>query len=109
MTFQAIVVLITAPSEEVGQQIANLLLEKKLAACVNIIPAVQSFFLWQGKACQEQEALLVVKTRAELFEDRLVPAVKEAHPYDVPEIIALPVVMGSKEYLDWVEEETSKQ
>ncbi len=109
MTFQAIVVLITVPSAEVGQQIANLLLEKKLAACVNILPAVSSFFRWQGKACQEQEALLVVKSRAELFEDRLVPAVREAHPYDVPEIIALPVVMGHQEYLDWIETETSNQ
>ena len=109
MAFQAIVVLITVPSVEVGQQIANLLVEKKLAACVNIIPAVNSLFRWQGQVSQEQEALLVVKTRTELFEDGLVPAVKKAHPYEVPEIIALPVMMGLREYLDWIENETSKQ
>jgi periplasmic divalent cation tolerance protein len=106
MAIQAIVVLITVPSVEVGQEIAASLLEKRLAACVNIIPSVSSFFRWEGEASQEQEALLVVKSRAELFESGLLPAVKAAHPYDVPEIIALPVVLGSQDYLDWIERET---
>jgi periplasmic divalent cation tolerance protein len=109
MAFQAIVVLITVPSVEVGKQIAGLLLEKRLAACVNIVPGVTSLFTWEGKASEEQEALLIVKSREDLFENRLLPAVQEAHPYEVPEIIALPVVRGSREYLEWMEEETSDQ
>jgi periplasmic divalent cation tolerance protein len=101
-----IVVLITAPSPEVATEIAGMLLEKKLAACVNIVPAVSSLYLWQGRPVTDQEILLVVKSRAELFEGELVPAVLAAHPYEVPEIIALPIVMGSKSYLDWIDAET---
>jgi periplasmic divalent cation tolerance protein len=101
-----IVVLITAPSSDVGRQIANVLLEQKLAACVNIISPINSLYLWEGKINDDQEALLLVKSRAELFEDRLVPAVKAIHPYNVPEIIALPILIGAKPYLDWIEEET---
>ncbi len=109
MDFQAIVVLITVPSVEIGRKIAGMLLEKKLAACVNILPGVTSLFTWQRQASEEQEALLVVKTRGELFADFLLPAVKALHPYQVPEIIALPVVGGLKEYLEWIEQETSIQ
>jgi periplasmic divalent cation tolerance protein len=101
-----IVVLITAPSNDVGRKIANALLEQKLAACVNIISPINSLYLWEGKINDDQEALLLVKSRAELFEDRLVPAVKAIHPYKVPEIIALPILIGAKPYLDWIEEET---
>ena len=79
-----IVVLVTTPSLEVGQQIASALLEQKLAAGVNIVPAVTSIFTWQGKVENEQETLLVIKTRAELFEDRLAPLIQQLHPYDVP-------------------------
>ena len=106
MAYQAVVVLITAPSLEVGQEIAHLLLEKRLAACVNIVPAVSSFFHWEGKVSREQETLLIVKSRADLFEASLLPTVKAAHPYQVPEIIALPVIMGAQDYLEWIEKET---
>lgn len=101
-----LVVLVTAPSVEVGQQIANAVLEQKLAACVNIVPGVSSIFFWQGQVQQDQEVLLVIKTRADLFETKLAPLVQQVHPYDVPEIIALPIVMGSKAYLDWIDETT---
>jgi periplasmic divalent cation tolerance protein len=100
------IVLITVPSREVGEQVARHLLDQRLAACVNFIPAVYSLYIWQGEVKADDELLLVVKTRADLFEEQLVPAVKAVHPYEVPEIIALPVVMGSRSYLDWIEEST---
>jgi len=103
-----IVVLITAPSKEVGKQIARALLEQELAACVNIISSIDSLYTWEGKICDDEEVLLVVKSRAELFEDQLVPAVQAIHPYQVPEIIALPIKMGAKSYLDWIEAVTKR-
>jgi periplasmic divalent cation tolerance protein len=103
-----IVVLITAPSKEVGKQIARALLEKELAACVNIISSIDSIYTWEGKICNDEEVLLVVKSRAELFENQLVPAVQAIHPYRVPEIIALPIKMGAKSYLDWIEAVTKR-
>lgn len=109
MDKQYIVVLITAPSREAGRQLASALLEKKLAACVNILPAINSLYTWNGKLVDDEEVLLFVKTRADLFEDQLVPAIEAAHPYEVPEIIALPILMGSKRYLDWIAEETTKE
>jgi len=101
-----IVVLITVPSRETGQEIANVLLERKLAACVNIISPITSIYTWEGQAPTDQEALLIVKTRLDLFEEQLIPAVQAVHPYEVPEIIALPILMGSKRYLDWINEVT---
>jgi len=101
-----IVVLITVPSRETGQEIANLLLERKLAACVNIISPITSVYTWEGQPHTDEEALLIVKTRRDLFEDQLLPAVLAVHPYEVPEIIALPILMGSTRYLDWIEEVT---
>jgi periplasmic divalent cation tolerance protein len=108
LDFQHILVLITVPSQEVGERIANALLDQRLAACVNILPQVRSLYWWEGKINTDQELLLVVKSRADLFADQLVPAVKEVHPYEVPEIIALPVVMGSASYLDWIDQETGR-
>ena len=101
-----IVVLITVPSRETGQEIANLLLERKLAACVNIISPITSIYTWEGQARTDEEALLIVKTRRDLFEERLIPALQSVHPYEVPEIIALPILMGSRRYLDWMDEAT---
>jgi len=102
-----IVVLITAPSQQAGENIARLLVERKLAACVNILPAVRSIYSWKDAIQSDEEVLLLVKSRAELFADHLIPAVKAAHPYEVPEIIALPILMGSPDYLDWIAAETS--
>ncbi len=101
-----IVVIITAPSQEVGEKIAAELLARKLAACVNIAPGILSIYTWQGKVQNDREALLVVKTRTDLFEREIVPVVKALHPYEVPEIMALPVMMGSQSYLDWIAAET---
>jgi len=102
-----LVVLITAPTVEVAQQIAEALLRQKLAACVNILPGVQSLYTWEGSLHRDDEVLLLVKTHANLFEEQLVPAVQQVHPYEVPEIIALPIQMGSQPYLDWIEEVTA--
>lgn len=102
------VVLITVPSREVGRTIAHSLVEKRLAACVNILPGMISIYTWDEAVQEEEEVLLVVKTRAEIFEEEFIPAVKAMHPYDVPEIIALPIVMGSKPYLDWILDSTRK-
>jgi periplasmic divalent cation tolerance protein len=103
-----LIVLITAPSQDVGSEISRALLEQKLAACVNLIPAVQSQFLWQGQTSQEEEVLLVAKTRSALFNERFIPAVEAIHPYEVPEIIAFPIVMGNQAYLDWIGKETEQ-
>ncbi len=106
MIHDAIVVLITVPSKQVGERIAETLLEQKLAACVNIIPGISSIYSWKESISRDEEVLLIVKSRAELFEDRLLPAVRAIHPYEVPEIISLPVVMGFPGYLDWIQEAT---
>ena len=105
---QYILVMVTAPSVEAGQQIADTLIEEKLAACVNLISPVKSHYLWQGGKIADDEVLLLIKTRAEYFERELVPAIQSIHPYEVPEISALPLLMGSRSYLDWIEEMTRR-
>ena len=107
MDNQYVIAFITTPTKEVGEKIANALLDKKLAACVNLISPIRSLYIWNGSTNTDEETLLVVKTRADLFTDQLIPAVKAVHPYEVPEIIALPIVMGSSDYLQWIEAVTS--
>jgi periplasmic divalent cation tolerance protein len=103
-----IVVLITVPHREEAEAIAEALVREGWAACVNILPAVHSIFTWQGEIQKEGELLLLAKTKGHLFAS-LASRVKELHPYTVPEIIALPIVEGWKEYLEWVEESTRRQ
>ena len=100
-----VVVLVTAPNEKVAAQLARALVEEKLAACVNILPGVRSIYAWQGKTCDEPEVLCTVKTRASLLaavRNRVITL----HPYEVPEVIALPIVGGSTSYLHWLRSET---
>jgi periplasmic divalent cation tolerance protein len=101
-----IVILITAPSLEVGKQIARRLIEQNLAACVNIISPALSIYRWEGQIQEDEETLLIVKSRAELFIDHVIPTVKAIHPYQVPEIIALPIQAGLDAYLEWLQKET---
>lgn len=102
-----VVVLITASSNDEGQTIADELTKQRKAACVSIVRNVQSFFWWEGKIDTAQEVLLIAKTSAvELSE--LIELVKKLHSYDVPEIIALPIVGGNQDYLDWIKAETKK-
>ena len=105
MTTEYITVFITAPNEEEAARISQTIVGERLAACVNIIRSVRSIYRWQGRVEDEQEVLMIVKTKRTLFE-RLQDRVKELHSYTVPEIIGLPVIEGSKEYLDWLGQET---
>ena len=108
MEFKHVVIFITVPSEEVGRTVADTLLNGNLAACVNLISPVSSRYRWQGEVQDDEEVLLMVKSRTDLFENELVPAVKAVHPYEVPEIIALPIMSGSEDYLSWIDEETKQ-
>jgi periplasmic divalent cation tolerance protein len=99
-----IVAFITTATEDEAHSIANLLLERRKAACVSIVPRVDSLFWWQGKLDSAQESLLIVKTKASLLPE-IVALVKGIHSYEVPEIIALPIIGGNKDYLRWLDGE----
>ena len=99
--FSHIVLFITTADNEEAQRIADLLLEARKAACVNIVSWVSSSFWWQGKLEQAKESLLIVKSRASAL-DEIVDLVKKHHSYDVPEIIALPIIGGNPDYLNWM-------
>ena len=102
--FQYIIVLITCSSKKEATKIKDVLLTEKKAACINVFPPkVNSFFWWQGKIDSCSEVLLVVKTRRDVFKD-VVSLVKKNHKYEVPEIIALPIINGNKDYLKWIDE-----
>jgi periplasmic divalent cation tolerance protein len=99
-----IVVLSTCASPEDAARIARALVEKKLAACVNVLPAVRSFYRWKGAIEDEQESLLVIKSSRGLF-DQLRAEIEKLHSYEVPEVIAVPIVDGSEGYLEWLDRE----
>ncbi|MCC6543201.1 MAG: divalent-cation tolerance protein CutA [Nitrospirae bacterium] len=103
---ELIVILITAGSMDEGERIADSLVENHLVACVNLVPSVKSVFFWRGKTDQQSEVLLIAKSRMALLE-QIIDHVKQIHSYSVPEIIAIPVIGGSEDYLKWVEETTS--
>lgn len=98
-----LVVLVTVPSVEEGARLAKTLVEEHLAACVNVVPNVRSFFFWEGRLQEEPEALLVMKTQRARYE-ALQRRVLALHSYSVPEILALPVESGSPAYVAWVRE-----
>jgi periplasmic divalent cation tolerance protein len=102
---EAILVLITTATREEADRIARELVGQRLAACVNIIPQVRSIFSWENKLSDEEEVLLTVKSRRSRFR-QLALSVKALHSYRVPEIIALPILEGSADYLNWIEEVT---
>jgi len=102
-----IVVLVTASSAQEADRIASVLLESKVAACVNITGQIRSLFWWEGKIDQAQEMLLVIKTKEVLLEE-VIRLVRENHSYDVPEVIALPIVGGNPAYLEWIDTVTSR-
>src|SRR5579864_2316547 len=97
------IVLTTAGSQEEARKIACALVERRLAACVNIVPQIESVYRWQEKVETAMEWLLLIKTQADLF-DRVRDAVKELHSYDLPECIMLEIAAGSQEYLNWIAE-----
>ena len=99
------IVLVTAPSLEVARELAAGILERRLAACANLVPGVESHYWWEGKLCHEAEVLMILKTtEARLAE--LETHVLEAHPYDTPEFVAWPLTAGSEKYLAWLTENT---
>lgn len=100
------VVLITAPDADTGAKIARTLVEERLAACVNIVSGMRSIYRWEGAVQDDAEVLLIAKTRTDC-EEALARRVRALHPYDLPEILALPAVGGSRGYLDWVRAESS--
>jgi periplasmic divalent cation tolerance protein len=98
-----IVVFITVPNKQEAETIARGLIRNKLAACVNMVPGIGSLFRWKGKVDRAREILLLVKTGRSKFK-KLAAFVKSVHSYQVPEIIALPVVAGNNDYLSWIHE-----
>ena len=99
------IVLTTAGSRDEAQKIARALVDRRLAACVNIVPGVDSIYRWQGKVEAAQECLLVIKTATGKFA-ALRDAIRELHSYDLPECVCLAIEDGSPEYLRWMEDET---
>jgi periplasmic divalent cation tolerance protein len=98
-----IVIFITASNKKEAKKIAEKLIKNKLAACVNIVNKIESLFWWQAKVDKASEVLLIVKSRKDKLA-KIIAAVKSAHSYDVPEIIALPIIGGYKPYLKWINE-----
>ncbi|XP_053236127.1 protein CutA isoform X1 [Podarcis raffonei] len=94
---------VTCPNQTVAQEIARALVEKKLAACVNIIPQITSIYEWKGKIEEDSEVLLMIKTRSSRA-SALAEFVRSVHPYEVAEVIAVPIQEGNPPYLQWVEE-----
>ena len=99
-----IVVLVTAPEKE-APELARALVEERLVACANLVPGLRSVYWWKGKIEDEPEVLCIMKTRSTLFE-ALRNRVRELHSYEVPEIMALPILAGNEPYLDWIAEST---
>ncbi len=99
-----IVVLSTCSSEEEARKIARSLVEKRLAACVQLAPGLRSVYRWKGEIEEESEILLVIKSRRDLFR-RLEAELRKLHSYETPEIVALTVVDGSADYLEWLDRE----
>lgn len=99
------VVMITAPGVEVGADLARALVGERLAACVNLVPGVRSFYRWEGAVQDDAEVLLVVKTRSDRC-DALAARVRDLHPYELPEVLELQAAGGSPPYLEWVRTES---
>ena len=97
------IAIITCPSKKEAVKVKGLLLHNHLVACVNIIKGVDSFFWWQGKIDSASEVMLLAKTTRANFK-KIITCVTEVHPYDVPEIIAIPIIDGNKPYLDWIDD-----
>lgn len=100
---QHCVVFVTVPDRENAERLADFIVENKLGACVNILNVNRSVFFWKGNIEREEEFLLIIKTTLTRFQE-LKNGIKSIHPYTVPEIIAIPIVAGNQEYLDWIDQ-----
>lgn len=99
------VVLCTVPDAKTGEQIGRALVGEALAACVNVVPGLSSIYRWKQDVMQDSECLLVIKTRDSLFE-AVQKRIQALHPYELPEVVAVPIVAGSAAYLNWIDENT---
>lgn len=106
-TADAIVVLTTAAGEEQATRIARHLVENRWVACVNIVPRIRSVYQWKGKLAQDDESLLIIKTRREMFE-RVRQAIRELHSYELPEVISFEVSRGDPDVLAWIRDSTTE-
>jgi periplasmic divalent cation tolerance protein len=104
MTAEAYVVFVSMPRDE-ARNMAKALVESRQAACVNIIPKIESYFMWQESAEFDEESLLIIKTSAARFES-MKEFIAEVHPYELPEIIAVPITAALPEYVEWIKKET---
>ena len=105
MESQALAVYCTCPDQVVAERIAEAVVSERLAACVNLVPDVTSIYRWQGEIQRDAELLLIIKTRRTVY-PQLEARIIELHPYQVPEIIALPIQAGSAAYLAWIADNT---
>ena len=97
-------VLMTAPDAETGERVGRVVVDERLAACANVVPGITSIFRWEGEIKKEAEVLVILKTTVDGV-GRLMERVAELHPYDVPELLALPAETGAEKYLNWVKSE----
>jgi len=100
-----IAVFTTVDKEEDARRIGSLMVEKRLAACVQIVGPISSIYRWKGKIEETKEWLCILKSRQSLFQ-KLEEAIRSVHPYEVPEIVSFPIESGSRDYLDWIRDET---
>ena len=105
---EVLVVLCTCPEVAVAERLAAGLVERRLAACVNIVPQIRSIYRWDGELQKDSEALMIIKS-SDAAMTELGDWLKKHHPYDVPEILAIPVSSGSEEYMNWVFNETESK
>ena len=101
-----IVIFCTVSPKEEAKNIAKAIIEKKLAACANIIEGITSIYEWEGEICTEEECLMIIKTKKKIF-SRIKEEIVSLHPYEVPEIISLPITEGLESYLSWVDKNTN--
>jgi periplasmic divalent cation tolerance protein len=101
MSEETVVAMVTAPTMEEAAQLGRMLVEERLAACANLVPGLRSIYRWQDAVQDDAEVLLLIKTTANVF-DRLAQRIQELHSYDIPEVLALPVVAGLPAYLQWL-------
>ncbi len=99
------VIFITTSSLDEAEKIGRALVEEKLVACSNIVSPIRSIYHWQGKICDDKEALMILKTKKKLFK-QIEKRVKALHSYEVPELIIMPIIEGSNKYLSWLKNET---
>lgn len=99
-------IYITAPDRQAALSLARILVGERLAACANVLDGATSVYWWEGRLCEESEAVLVAKTTADKL-DALIARVREAHPYACPCVVALPIAAGNPAYLEWVRAETA--